>query len=125
MAMSVRRATGGVWADGAGGAHRRAAVGGLDDAVISIHLATRSIDGAAVQDQAWRLLCRGLLTRDPAGRWGSKQSRLLAGARPPVALDGSPAFDQPALPYIFDGQPCERRRHSRLAMPLGRRPLVN
>jgi hypothetical protein len=48
---------------------------GLSDPVIAHRLTTGSIDTADIRDPAWRRLCRGLLQRDPARRWGIAEIR--------------------------------------------------
>ncbi|POM25067.1 Serine/threonine-protein kinase PknL [Actinomadura rubteroloni] len=59
---------------------------GLSETAVVDHLATRAVPADDVADPRLRLLCQGLLTRDPRGRWGSEQVRAwLAGASPPVA----------------------------------------
>ncbi len=53
---------------------------GLSDPVIAHRLATSGIDTADIRDTAWRRLCRGLLQREPARRWGIAEiRRWLAG----------------------------------------------
>lgn len=53
---------------------------GLSDQVAQHQLATQSVDVHAVFDEDWRKLCRGLLLRNPAQRWGSREvQRWLAG----------------------------------------------
>jgi serine/threonine protein kinase len=53
---------------------------GLSDPVIAHRLATGSVDTADIRDPSWRRLCRGLLQRDPARRWGIAEiRRWLAG----------------------------------------------
>ena len=53
---------------------------GLTEHVMNHHLATKPIDVRGVYDDALRLLCRGLLLRDPKRRWGPVEvARWLAG----------------------------------------------
>jgi hypothetical protein len=53
---------------------------GLNEQVMSHHLATRPIDVRGVFDDDLRLLCRGLLLREPARRFGAAEvERWLAG----------------------------------------------
>lgn len=53
---------------------------GLNEQVMSHHLATRPIDVRGVVDDDLRLLCRGLLLREPARRFGAAEvARWLAG----------------------------------------------
>jgi len=60
---------------------------GLTEQVMNHHLATRPIDARGVYDDELRLLCRGLLLRDPKRRWGADE----------VArwLDGDPSLSVP------------------------------
>lgn len=52
----------------------------LSDQVINHHLATRPLDVQSVFDDDLRMLCRGLLLRDPKRRWsGAEVARWLAG----------------------------------------------
>ncbi|MEU7380973.1 MULTISPECIES: serine/threonine-protein kinase [unclassified Streptomyces] len=49
------------------------------------HLTTHDVDLSGVEDQRWRLLCAGLLTRAPEHRWGHAQVRTwLNGGSPEV-----------------------------------------
>lgn len=48
---------------------------GLSDAVITHQLVTGNVDLAEVAAPDWRLLCRGLLLRDPQQRWGAAEIR--------------------------------------------------
>lgn len=48
---------------------------GLSDAVITHRLVTAGIDLSGVTDPDWLKLCRGLLLRDPARRWGADEVR--------------------------------------------------
>jgi WD40 repeat protein len=60
--------------------------GDLSTEVVMLQLASRPIDCTQITDPRLRLLCRGLLTRDPGKRWGATQVRSwLAGEYPPVA----------------------------------------
>jgi hypothetical protein len=53
---------------------------GLSEQVMNHQLATRPIDVRGVYDDALRVLCRGLLLRDPARRFGAAEvARWLAG----------------------------------------------
>jgi WD40 repeat protein len=60
--------------------------GELSTEVVMLQLASRPIDCTRITDPRLRLLCQGLLTRDPGMRWGASQVRSwLAGEYPPVA----------------------------------------
>lgn len=90
---------------------------GLDDAVVSIHLATRAIDVGGVEDRRWRQLCRGLLTRDPMHRWGAGDVlRWLEGEDPAVVQDSDVRIEDGAAPYVFEGEPYETPAHLAAAM---------
>jgi len=71
---------------------------GLSETVVVDHLATRTIDNSDIPDVRLRLLCQGLLTRDPRRRWGTEQVReWVAGGTPQVADE--PADDGSGLPF--------------------------
>ncbi len=59
---------------------------GMSETAVVDHLATRTIDCDDIGDPRMRLLCRGLLTRDPRRRWtGAEFDAWRAGGSPPVA----------------------------------------
>ncbi|GAA4520589.1 hypothetical protein GCM10023191_097710 [Actinoallomurus oryzae] len=59
---------------------------GMSETAVVDHLATRTIDCDDIADPRMRLLCRGLLTRDPRRRWTREEvERWLAGESPAVA----------------------------------------
>ncbi|TYB46579.1 serine/threonine-protein kinase [Actinomadura chibensis] len=65
---------------------------GLSETVVVDHLATRPVSADDVADPRLRLLCRGLLTRDPRRRWtGAQVEEWLDGGAPPVAEEDAPA----------------------------------
>ncbi|MEO3782446.1 serine/threonine-protein kinase [Actinocorallia sp. B10E7] len=69
---------------------------GLSETVVVDHLATRAIENDDVQDPHLRLLCQGLLTRDPRRRWGHPQiMEWLHGGTPPVPDEAV----EPVRPY--------------------------
>ncbi|MCX5208762.1 protein kinase [Kitasatospora sp. NBC_00240] len=66
----------------------RAPFEGLSEQAVRHHLATRPVDVSEVTDPRVRLLCRGLLVRDPGRRWGAAEVRSwLDGGAPEVAED--------------------------------------
>lgn len=82
---------------------------GLSDAVVTHRLVTATLDCAAIDDPEWRMLCRGLLLRDPARRWGSDEvRRWLAGDAtlvPPAAETVAP-LTRAARPYRLETAVC-------------------
>ncbi len=67
---------------------------GLSEQVMNYQLATRPIDVRGVFDDRLRLLCRGLLLRDPKRRFGDAEvARWLAGD---ATLEAGPDTDVPA-----------------------------
>lgn len=59
---------------------------GMSETVVVDHLATRPIDNDDIADPRLRLLCRGLLTRDPRRRWTAAEiTEWLDGGSPAVA----------------------------------------
>ncbi|GAA2723461.1 serine/threonine-protein kinase [Actinocorallia aurantiaca] len=70
---------------------------GLSETVVVDHLATRAIENDDVRDPHLRLLCRGLLTRDPRRRWGHPQiAEWLRGGAPDVQEETA----EPVRPYV-------------------------
>lgn len=64
------------------------------------------LDLSQIEDRRLRLLCQGLLTRNPANRWGSEQVRSwLGGHDPDVIEDEAPqaAERDGVRPLAFDG----------------------
>ncbi|MFA1545111.1 protein kinase domain-containing protein [Actinomadura chokoriensis] len=85
----------------------RAPFQGLSETVVVDHLATRPVSADDVPDPRLRMLCRGLLTRDPRRRWTGEQVRQwLDGGSPPVA-------EESAQPEAGSGLPFKGRRYSR------------
>ena len=86
---------------------------GLEEAVIVTELATQNVDDLTegVEDPDWRKLCRGLLRRAPADRWGAADvSRWIEDSKDPgleVAEEAAPARPSAAAPSTatidFDG----------------------
>ena len=59
---------------------------GMSETAVVDHLATRTVDCDDIEDVRMRLLCRGLLTRDPRRRWTAGEvESWLAGGSPAVA----------------------------------------
>ena len=82
---------------------------GLSEPVINQRLATRPIDVSAVADPRWRVLCRGLLHRNPEERWdaGFVERWLEGDTTLAVALDDAPARDPGMMtPYTIEGDAC-------------------
>ncbi|MFD0540676.1 protein kinase [Actinomadura luteofluorescens] len=70
----------------------RAPFQGLSETVVVDHLATRPVSADDVPDPRLRLLCQGLLTRDPRERWTGEQVREWSdGGSPRVAEESVPA----------------------------------
>ncbi|TDD76786.1 serine/threonine protein kinase, partial [Actinomadura darangshiensis] len=78
----------------------RAPFQGLSETVVVDHLATRPVSADDVPEPRLRLLCQGLLTRDPRKRWtGEQVQEWLDGGSPHVAEDTVPAESGPGLPF--------------------------
>jgi hypothetical protein len=72
-------------------------------------LMLRGVDLGAVEDSRLRLLCRGLLIRDPEDRWGAGQVRAwLAGESPEVRDDAASVDD--LKPFMFENTPYREKR---------------
>ncbi|MCO6006612.1 serine/threonine-protein kinase [Actinoallomurus purpureus] len=65
---------------------------GMSETAVVDHLATRTIDCDDIADPRMRLLCQGLLTRDPRKRWsGDEVGQWLGGENPAVATPAPPS----------------------------------
>jgi hypothetical protein len=90
---------------------------GLSEQVMNHQLATRPIDVRGVYDDALRVLCRGLLLRDPARRFGEAEvARWLAGDATLAAPEEREASG--VRPYRFGT--TEAASASELALALAR-----
>jgi hypothetical protein len=90
---------------------------GLSEPVISHRLTTGSIDVDTLVDPAWRKLCRGLLQRDPARRWGIAEIRRWL-ANDATLPEPAPNAVLLAHPYRIEGEEC--RNHEELAAAFSR-----
>jgi hypothetical protein len=80
---------------------------GLSEHVMNHHLATRPIDVRGVYDDDLRLLCRGLLTRDPKRRWGAAEvARWLARDPSLEAPNDAESAAGAARPYRIGTAEC-------------------
>ncbi|MFD0685025.1 serine/threonine-protein kinase [Actinomadura fibrosa] len=83
----------------------RAPFPGLSETVVVDHLATRPVSADDVADPRLRLLCQGLLTRDPRRRWtGEQVGEWLGGGSPPVAEEARTATVPPGTGLPFRGR---------------------
>ncbi|RFS85104.1 serine/threonine protein kinase [Actinomadura spongiicola] len=86
----------------------RAPFQGLSETVVVDHLATRPVSADDVPDPRLRLLCQGLLTRDPRRRWTGREVReWLDGGSPPVAQES--AAPETGTGLLFQGRRFTRR----------------
>ncbi len=73
---------------------------GLTEQVMNHQLATRPVDVRSVYDDDLRLLCRGLLLRDPKRRFGGEEvARWLAGDTSLTVPDGAEGVATVVRPY--------------------------
>lgn len=81
---------------------------GLSEPVVAHRLATTGIDTGAIADPGWRLLCRGLLQREPGRRWGIAEIRRWLADDPtlPVPADNAGSLGQA---YRIEGELCHSR----------------
>jgi hypothetical protein len=78
---------------------------GLSETAVVDHLATRAVPADEVEDPRLRLLCQGLLTRDPRRRWGAEEvAEWLGGGSPGVAKEESHPVAPPGAGLPFNGQ---------------------
>jgi serine/threonine protein kinase len=99
------------------GRHPLAGIGSQNR--LDFWIAQNPIDTEGVSDPRWRALCRGLLVRDAANRWGSDEvGRWLAGETVAVADDSrsaaAPVTPSEATvsyrPYTISGTACATPR---------------
>ena len=75
---------------------------GLTEQVMNHQLATRPVDVRGVYDDELRLLCRGLLLRDPKRRWGNDEvSRWLSGDESLTVAPDAEGAATSVRPYRF------------------------
>ncbi len=75
---------------------------GLSEQVMNHHLATRPIDVRGVYDDELRMLCRGLLLRDPKQRWGGDEvARWLAADPTLTVAEDADGVASSVHPYRF------------------------
>jgi hypothetical protein len=92
---------------------------GLTEQVMNHQLATRPIDVRGVYDDELRLLCRGLLLRDPKRRWGGDEvARWLEGDATLGVADDAEGTATVVQPYRFGK--TEATTGAELAMALAR-----
>ncbi|KAB2344145.1 serine/threonine protein kinase [Actinomadura rudentiformis] len=78
---------------------------GLSETAVVDHLATRPVPADEVPDPRFRLLCQGLLTRDPRRRWtDSEVTEWLNGGAPPVAPEAAHPMAPEGAGLPFNGQ---------------------
>jgi hypothetical protein len=90
---------------------------GLSDLAIATQLATNTIDTSTVTRERWRLLCGGLLTRDPKKRWGAAEVVAWLAGKTPAVADAERAFAS-QKPYKLAKRECWTT--AELALELGR-----
>ncbi|MFH0240941.1 serine/threonine protein kinase [Streptomyces sp. HK10] len=94
-----------------------------DEAVLNA-LATRDVDLRGIGDRRVRMLCEGLLTRDPEHRWGAVEvADWLDGGSPATAPRGfgTPSASRPGpdvRPFTFVGEEFTRREDLARALDL-------
>ncbi|MEV6343261.1 serine/threonine-protein kinase [Actinoplanes sp. NPDC051851] len=96
----------------------------MDDAEVRTFVGTRTMGAETVVDPRLRLLCQGLLVRDPDERWGAGEvDRWLAGESPEVAESrvSAPgaAEAEVAEPYLFADVEYRNRVLLAIAMTAG------
>ncbi len=99
------------------GATGRHPFDGLTEQVMNHHLATRPIDVRGVYDDRLRMLCRGLLLRDPKRRWGSAEvARWLDGDETLAVPDDAEGPAKAVRPYRIGTTECTTAAELAVAM---------
>ncbi len=89
---------------------------GLSEQVALHQLATKSVEVQGVMDDALRMLCRGLLLRNPSKRWGADEvARWLAGD-PRLTMPDDAGDGTAVRPYILKTSHCTTRNDLALAL---------
>ena len=79
---------------------------GLNEQVINHQLATRPVDVRDVLDDGVNALCRGLLLRDPARRWGSDEARRWLRGDPSLQAPTDNEAASTVRPYLLGKAEC-------------------
>ncbi|PNG23482.1 serine/threonine-protein kinase [Streptomyces cahuitamycinicus] len=92
------------------------------------HLTTHGVDLSGVENQRWRLLCAGLLTRAPEDRWGHEQVRIWLNGGSPEVHNAPPP--QSGKPLRVGGETYPDRESLAEAMgeagwPVARSPFLS
>ncbi|MDD2776495.1 MAG: inactive serine/threonine-protein kinase VRK3 [Gallionella sp.] len=88
----------------------------LSEQVALHQLATKSVDVQGVMDDDLRMLCRGLLLRNPSKRWGADEvSRWLAGD-PRLTMPDDAGEGAAVRPYTLKKSQCTTRNDLALAL---------
>ncbi|MQY03869.1 protein kinase domain-containing protein [Actinomadura macrotermitis] len=82
---------------------------GLSETAVVDHLATRALSADDVADPRLRLLCRGLLTRDPRRRWAGDQVREWLDGGSPAVVETPAATAPPGSGVPFRGRRYDDR----------------
>jgi eukaryotic-like serine/threonine-protein kinase len=89
----------------------------MTEIAVTHHLLTRPIDTSGVTEPRIRLLCRGLLTRDPRRRWAAEQvTAWLSGESPAVAEEADVPRAGELTGLAFRGKTYTDRRALALAL---------
>lgn len=89
---------------------------GLSEQVALHQLATKSVDVQGVMDDDLRMLCRGLLLRNPSKRWGADEvARWLAGD-PRLVMPDDAGDGTAVRPYTLKKSQCTTRNDLALAL---------
>ena len=90
----------------------------MTEAGIHQALLLRPVDLGDIDDPRARLLCRGLLLRDPSDRWGAGQVReWLAGGTPPVAEESAAEAERHQAVRLREGTSTGSARRWRRRSP--------
>lgn len=89
---------------------------GLSEQIALHQLATASVEVSGVMDAQWRMLCRGLLLRNPAQRWGAEEVRRWLAGDDSLSMPEDSGSVLAVRPYRLVKLECRTRTDLALAL---------
>ncbi len=89
---------------------------GLSEQIALHQLATQAVEVSGVVDARWRMLCRGLLLRNPAQRWGAEEVRRWLAGDDSLSVPEDRGTGVAVRPYVLLKAECRTRADLALAL---------